>query len=392
MQYVNEVKAKAEELKEKVVAWRRYLHQHPEVSGKEVETAKYLEKELQALGIETVTGFFPNAVLGIIHGKGEGKTIALRADIDALPVTEVTGLPFASENKGVMHACGHDTHMASLLGAAALLVSFKDKFTGTVKILFQPAEEEAAIGGGKNIAACGILDDVDEIYGFHNWPELPLGTVGLKKGNLMAASDRFYVHVHGKSTHAAEPHNGTDALVVASHFVVDVQTMISRETNPMDNVVCTIGLFNAGTRYNVGVEDAYLEGTARTYAPALRDKMEKRLGEILKGLDMMYGTTSTLNYVRGHSATINTPSCIDFLAEVGKAYIGEEHIVHPEFPSMCAEDFSYYLEKIPGAFMWIGTGEGEKIPLHSANYAPDESILQTAMIMEAGAVLEALAQ
>ena len=178
----------------------------------------------------------------------------------------------------------------------------------------------------------------------------------------MAASDRFYVYVKGKSTHAAQPHNGTDALVAAAHFIIDVQTLISREMNPMENVVCTIGLMNAGTRYNVGVEDAYLEGTVRTYTPALRDKMEQRLGELLKGLDYTFGTHSELNYVRGHSATINTPEKIDFLDEVAKTYIGKEHITHPEFPSMCAEDFSYYLEKFPGASSGSAPARKELLP------------------------------
>ena len=216
--------------------------------------------------------------------------------------------------------------------------------------------------------------------------------MGLKPGALMAASDRFYVHIKGKSTHAAQPHNGTDALVAAAHFIIDVQSLISREMNPMDNVVCTIGLMNAGTRYNVGVEDAYLEGTCRTYRPELRDKMEARLGEILKGLDVMFHTHSELNYVRGHSATINTPEKIDFLKEVGKAYLGEEHIMQPEFPSMCAEDFSSYLEKFPGAFFWLGTGDGNTPALHNASFAINESILPLGITLEAAAALEALSR
>lgn len=331
-------------------------------------------------------------MLGTIKGKYPGKTVALRADMDALPVTELTGLPFASKNKGVMHACGHDGHMSILLGAAAVLNELKDQLHGTVKIVFQPAEEEAAIGGGRHIATSGKLDDVSEIYGLHVWPELPTGMVGLKPGALMAASDRFYVHIKGKSTHAAQPHNGTDALVAAAHFIIDVQSLISREMNPMDNVVCTIGLMNAGTRYNVGVEDAYLEGTCRTYRPKLRDKMEKRLGEILQGLDVMFHTHSELNYVRGHSATINTPEKIAFLQDVGKAYLGSEHICQPEFPSMCAEDFSSYLEKFPGAFLWLGTGDGNTPALHNASFAINESILPLGVTMEAAAAMEALAR
>ena len=385
-----ELKAKVEEIVPKAVEWRRHFHSYPEVSGEEVNTSKYIQEELTKLGIPFETGFFQNAVLGTIKGGKPGKTVALRADMDALPVTEQTGLPFASKHKGVMHACGHDSHMAILLGAAAVLNEMKDQLCGTVKLFFQPAEEEAAIGGGRHIANSGKLDDVSEIYGLHVWPELPVGVVGLKPGNLMAASDRFYVHVKGKSTHAAQPHNGTDALVAAAHFIIDVQSLISREMNPMENVVCTIGLMNAGTRYNVGVEDAYLEGTVRTYTPALRDKMEQRLGEILQGLDVMFHTHSELNYVRGHSATINTPEKIKFLQEIGKEYLGEEHITQPEFPSMCAEDFSSYLEKFPGAFMWLGTGKPGTPALHNASFAIDESILPLGITMEAAAVVEAL--
>ena len=390
MMYEKEVKEKVTAILPQVVTWRRHFHEYPELSGKEVKTSAYIQDVFKNLGIPYETGFFQNAVLGIIKGSHPGKTVALRADMDALPVTELTGLPFASKNEGVMHACGHDGHMSILLGAAAVLNEMKEQIHGTVKIVFQPAEEEAAIGGGRHIAASGKLDDVSEIYGLHVWPELPTGQVGLKPGALMAASDRFYVHIKGKSTHAAQPHNGTDALVAAAHFIIDVQSLISREMNPMDNVVCTIGLMNAGTRYNVGVEDAYLEGPCRTYRPELRDKMEARLGEILKGLDVMFHTHSELNYVRGHSATINTPEKIDFLKKVGKAYLGEEHITEPEFPSMCAEDFSSYLEKFP--FFWLGTGDGNTPALHNASFAINESILPLGITLEAAAALEALSR
>lgn len=390
--FEKEIKEKVKEITPQVVTWRRHFHTYPEISGEEKETSLYIQEELKKLGIPFETGFFGTAVLGTIKGDQPGKTVALRADMDALPVTEQTGLPFASENKGKMHACGHDSHMAILLGAAAVLNQMKPQLKGSVKLVFQPAEEEAAIGGGRHIAASGKLDDVSEIYGLHVWPELPVGVIGLKPGNLMAASDRFYVHVKGKSTHAAQPHNGTDALVAAAHFIIDVQSLISREMNPMENVVCTIGLMNAGTRYNVGVEDAYLEGTVRTYTPALRDKMEARLGEILKGLDVMFGTHSELNYVRGHSATINTPEKIQFLQEIGKTYVGEEHLTQPQYPSMCAEDFSSYLEKFPGAFLWLGTGKPGTPALHNASFAIDESILPLGVTMEAAAAIEALNQ
>lgn len=261
------------------------------MSGEEKETSLYIQQVLTELGIPFETGSFGTAVLGTIKGDLPGKTVALRADMDALPVTELTGLPFASKNKGVMHACGHDGHMSILLGAAAVLQSMKSQLHGTVKLVFQPAEEEASIGGGRHIAASGKLDDIEEIYGLHVWPELPVGQVGLKK-------EISWQHpIVSTSTSKGNPptqRSRTMArmLVAAAHFIIDVQTLISREMNPMENVVCTIGLMNAGTRYNVGVEDAYLEGTVRTYTPALRDKMEQRLGELLKGLDYTFGTHS----------------------------------------------------------------------------------------------------
>ncbi len=390
MFYQTSIKEEIEHILPEVITFRRHFHTYPELSGKETETSSYIQEVLKSNGIPFESGFFGSAVIAAIHGGLHGKTVALRADMDALPVTETTGLPFSSQSNGVMHACGHDGHMAITLGAALVLNRMKETLPGTVKVIFQPAEEEAAIGGGRNIVKSGKLDDVSEIYGLHVWPELPVGQIGLRPGYLMAASDRFYVHIKGKSTHAAQPHNGIDALVAAAHWIIDVQTMVSRETDPMENVVCTIGLMNAGTRYNVGVEDAYLEGTCRTYNPLLRDRMEKRLGELLKGLDISFGTQSKLDYVRGHGATINTPECIDFLTGVGNSYLGAGHITKPPYPSMCAEDFSAYLEKIPGAFFWLGTGYEGCPALHHAGFHIDESILSTGVTMMAAAAAESL--
>lgn len=382
---------KTQEYMEKVVEWRRHIHENPELSGQEKETSAYIQSVLSDLGIPFKNDVFQYAVIGEIKGVKPGKTVALRADMDALPITEQTGLPFASKNEGVMHACGHDSHMAILLGAAAVLNSIKDQLAGTVKLVFQPAEEEALINGAKNILATGILDDVDEIYGLHAWPDIPVGKVGFKKGNLMAASDHFYVHIKGKATHGAYPHQGKDAIVAAANWITSVESIVARETNPMENLVCTIGVFNAGQRYNVGAEDAYLEGTCRTYAPEKRDYIENRLGETLKALDMMFGTTSTLDYKRGHSATINNGEAIDFIEGVAKEYLGPDAIDHPEFPSMAAEDFGYYTQAIKGAFLWLGTGFEGNPALHNASFTIDESVLKTGVTLMAGAVAELLA-
>ena len=227
------IKKYAAQYKEQVVAWRRHIHSHPELSGEEQNTSLFIQKVLTELGIPFVNDVSDYAVIGKIEGAHTGPVIALRADIDALPIHEETGLPFASQNKGVMHACGHDSHIAILLGAAAILQSIKDQLHGTVKLVFQPSEEEALFPGAQGIVDSGILDDVDEIYGLHVWPQLPVGTVGLKKGNLMAASDHFLVHIKGKATHGAEPHNGIDAIVAAANWIVNVESMVARETNPM---------------------------------------------------------------------------------------------------------------------------------------------------------------
>ncbi len=384
------IKDYASKYKEQVIAWRRHIHSHPELSGQEKETSLFIQKVLGELGIPFVNDISDYAVIGEIQGSHPGPVIALRADIDALPIHEITGLTFASQHEGVMHACGHDGHISILLGAAAILQSIKNQLHGTVKLVFQPSEEEALNPGAQGIVDSGILDDVDEIFGLHVWPQLPVGTVGLKKGHLMAASDHFLVHIKGKSTHGAEPHNGIDAIVAAANWIVNVESIVARETNPMENLVCTIGVINGGDRYNVGCGDVYLEGTCRTYEPEKRDYIERRLGESLQALDMMFKTKSTLDYKRGHGATTNDPDAIDYATSIVEKYLGKEAVVHPEHPSMAAEDFSAYLQKIKGAFLWLGTGFDGNPALHNAGFTIDETILESGITMMAAIAAEYL--
>ena len=375
------IKNYASKYKEQVIAWRRHIHSHPELSGQEKETSLFIQKVLGELGIPFVNDISDYAVIGEIQGSHPGPVIALRADIDALPIHEITVLPFASQHEGVMHACGHDGHISILLGAAAILQSIKNQLHGTVKLVFQPSEEEALNPGAQGIVDSGILDDVDEIFGLHVWPQLPVGTVGLKKGHLMAASDHFLVHIKGKSTHGAEPHNGIDAIVAAANWIVNVESIVARETNPMENLVCTIGVING---------DVYLEGTCRTYEPEKRDYIERRLGESLQALDMMFKTKSTLDYKRGHGATTNDPDAIDYATSIVEKYLGKEAVVHPEHPSMAAEDFSAYLQKIKGAFLWLGTGFDGNPALHNAGFTIDETILESGITMMAAIAAEYL--
>lgn len=373
-----------------MIGWRRHIHAHPELSGKEKETQKMIMGVLDALGIEHKDNVYGYAVIGTIHGGHEGPNIALRADMDALPIVETTGLPFVSQETGIMHACGHDSHVAILLGTASILQSIRDELHGTVTLVFQPAEEEALIAGAKGIMESGVLDTVDEIFGLHVWPQIPVGKIGLKAGHFMAASDRFNVDIVGKATHGAEPHNGIDAIVAAANWITSVESIIARETNPMDQVVCTIGVFQAGERYNVGAGLAHLEGTCRTYDPNKRDYMEARLTKSLEALDSMFGTKSTIEYKRGHGATINSEASVAHAASVVADYLGEEAVQMMEHPSMAAEDFSAYSQHIPGTFIWLGTGFEGNPPLHNAGFTIDESILTSGATMMAGIVWERL--
>lgn len=380
----------AETFTKDMIGWRRHIHAHPELSGKEQKTQAMIKDVLGALGIEYKENVYGYAVIGTIHGGHEGPNIALRADMDALPIVETTGLPFASKEAGVMHACGHDSHVAILLGTASILQSIRDELHGTVTLVFQPAEEEALIAGAKGIMESGVLDTVDEIFGLHAWPQIPVGKIGLKAGHFMAASDRFNVDIVGKATHGAEPHNGIDAIVAAANWITSVESIMARETNPMDQVVCTIGVFQAGERYNVGAGLAHLEGTCRTYDPNKRDYMEARLTKSLEALDTMFGTNSTIEYKRGHGATINSASSVAHAASVVADYLGEEAVQMMEHPSMAAEDFSAYLQHIPGTFIWLGTGFEGNPPLHNSGFTIDESILTSGATMMAAIVWERL--
>ncbi len=389
------IKALVQKYTDDICSMRRHIHENPELSNEEVETAAYMAQMLRQFGIETeeqVAG--THAVIGRLTGGRPGPTIALRADMDALSIAEETGLPFASRHPGVMHACGHDGHMAILLGTARVLSEIKDDLAGTVLFVCQPAEEKSPQGGAKAIVQSGVLDGIDAIYGLHVWPNLPTGQIGVKAGPMMAASDHVRVVIHGKSSHAAMPHKGIDAIVAAGQFITAAQDIISRQINPLYPAVLTFGRISGGTRYNIVADTVELEGTCRTYDKEAQDMVANGLRNMLKGLDLMYGTVSELQYERGYAAVVNSPQQAAFIADTAAACLGEQALAPIQEPAMTAEDFSGYLQAYDGGFYWLGTTKPgqEMYPLHNAHFAVDEASLPIGVELMAALACKALSK
>lgn len=377
-------------IEKEVIDWRRHFHRNPELSNNEKNTSEFIISILEKLQIKYEKQSDNYGIIARISGKKTGKKIAFRADMDALPVTEENEIPYKSQKNGVMHACGHDAHMAILLGTAKILKMFEDNIEGEILLIFQPAEEDSPNGGAKRIIASKALEGIDRIYGLHVWPEVIAGKVVLKDSACMAASDHFYIEITGKASHAAEPNKGVDALVAASNWVVAAQSIISREISPMENIVFTIGTMNAGVRYNVVAENVKIEGTCRTFSPTIRDFIEKRLSESLNAIDSFFGTKSSINYQRGYCSLINDSESINFAKEIGNKYLGENDIIEVKEPSMCAEDFAFYLNKYKGAFFWLGTGYEGCAALHNSKFNIDENILKKGILLFSSLALEFL--
>lgn len=368
----------AKALQPDMIRIRRHIHSHPELSGQEKETSAFVEKELRAIGgFDIRTGVGGYGILAEIHGETDGPVIAVRADMDALSIYEETGLEYASRNSGVMHACGHDFHTTMLLGAAKLLQENRSSIKGTIRLIFQPAEEASPKGGSAGMIADGALDKVEAVMGIHCWPDLPLGVIGIRTGEMMAASDHFSVSIQGKSAHGAQPHLGCDALIAGMQYVQTLQTIISRNRDPMKPAVITVGKFNAGSRYNVIPENCMIEGTVRTYNPEVRDMIESRMNEVLQGISQTFGCQAALNYERGYPAVRNDPRMMQHYLSTAENLFGKENTRVLPQAALTAEDFSRYSERVPGAYGFIGTTKpGDPVwPLHSCHYAPDEDAL-----------------
>lgn len=361
------------DLQAKLVKYRRELHQYPELSMQEIETTKRLKKWLSDNGIEILDLKLPVGVVAQIKGGSPGPVIALRSDIDALPIKEQSGVEFYSRNDGVMHACGHDIHMATMLGAAILLNSIKDTLAGTIKILFQPAEESSngAVWFGEQP---GVLDGVEAIFGFHNKPDLPAGTIGVRSGALMASVDRFEIEISGVGGHGGMPELCKDPIVSGAQLINTVQSIVSRKISSLDNVVVSITKFVSGNTWNVIPEKAFLEGTVRTFQDEARSQIPKIFQDICSGIAIANQVKVDFNWYPSIGVVKNTPTFANLAWEVAEK--GRFSVVQAE-RSLAGEDFAYYLEKIPGCFLWIGVN-GSQPWHHPAYTASEEGLTQGA--------------
>lgn len=358
-----------------MTAWRRELHRHPELAFEEHETAARVAGWLKGFGLDPHVGLAGTGVVATIEGRARGPSIALRADLDALPMPEESGVPHASTAKGRMHACGHDGHMAMLLGAAKHLAATRD-FAGTVHVVFQPAEEGGA--GGEVMVREGLFEQfpAEQVFGLHNWPGLPRGEMAVHAGPVMAATDQFTITIEGRGGHAAMPHQTPDPVVCGAQVVLGLQTIVSRVADPADMAVVSVTCFEAGTAFNVIPPRAVLKGTVRTVAPATRDMVEARMARIVAGVCAAHGLEGSVDYQRQYPATINTAAEAEIAARAAAQVVGEGRVHRALPPSMGGEDFAYMLQARPGCYVWLGTGQGAGTPgLHHPRFDFDDPSL-----------------
>ena len=399
------IEAAVDRLVPEIVEQRHHIHRNPELGNREVETAKLVADHLRALGFDEVhTGISHTGVVGVLRGGKPGPVVAVRADMDALPVTERTDLPFKStvrttyldQEVGVMHACGHDIHTSVELGVAAVLASLRDELPGTVKFIFQPAEEgppPGEEGGAELMVADGVLEDPapEVIFGLHSSPELEVGSVGYTPGPALAAVDHFYVEILGTQSHGAWPHNSVDPVVMAAQAIELLQTIRSRNMPPLEPGVVTIGIVRGGERFNIIPERVHLEGTVRTYNPEVRDLVERRMGEILDGITSAGGGSYELIYDRVTPANFNDVALSERMAPTMERVVGAESVIHTD-PTMGGEDFAFFSNQIPGFFYWLGTTKPgtESGGLHTPTYRGDDESVRVGMQVMSNLIVDYL--
>ena len=368
------IRSEIKDIEKNIIDWRRDFHQYPELGFDEHRTSKIIGEALKEMGLAPKMNVGKTGVTADLTF-GEGPTIALRADMDALPMQEASGLDFSSKHDGVMHACGHDGHMAMLLGTAKVLTQNGDRFNGTVRFIFQPAEEGA--GGARYMIEDGCLDGVDEIYGIHVWNYQPVGEVGITDGPVLAAADMFEINIKGIGGHGAAPQGTVDAVIVASHLVQAIQTIVSRNTNPLESSVVTIGTINGGHNFNIIADEVTLSGTARAYTEENRNLIKTRMTEIIDGVAKTFGAEISFDYEDGYPPTINHSDPTNKVLKAAERVVGEK--AGMPYLSMGGEDFSYYLQKIPGCFFFVGSAPNDQklfeTPHHCSHFTMDERAL-----------------
>lgn len=364
-------KEEVRKINNKLIEIRRDFHMNPDLSYEEKRTSKKIMEYLDKLDIKYETNFYSNAIIATIGNNKTNKKIGFRADMDALPLVEKNDYDYKSKNEGVMHACGHDAHMTILLGLAKVLKSHEESLNGEVKLIFQPAEEASPTGGAKGILESEKIGDLDYIFGLHMWPFIKGGTFGILSGPVMASSDHFFINIIGESSHAAKPHLGIDSILIGSQILQEIQSIVSRNIDVLSPAVITVGKIRGGTRYNILANFCQLEGTVRTFNEDVRDYIEEKLGLILKAKEIEQGCKCELIYKRGYPVVVNDKKATDFIKGVAISSFEEEVVDDSCEISTIAEDFSYYLKKYKGSFIWFGV-DGNYQPLHSDTFDIDE--------------------
>ena len=369
----------AEKYLQKVIDWRRDIHAHPELSQHEERTADLVANVLEGLGLEVSRNVGGFGVVGLLRGKDAGRTAGLRADMDALPLKEETGLPYASQTEGVMHACGHDTHTAMLLGAACVLSDMREELRGNVKFIFQPAEELNPTGGAPGMIRDGVLDNpnVDGLFALHVWPVYETGKIVMRSGALMGASDRIFLTVHGQTAHGSRPDQGIDAIVAAAHVITGLQGIISRSVSPLDAAVITIGTIHGGYRYNVIPDTVRLEGTVRTLRAEVQDMMPELITRTARGIAEALGASCDVEYVKGYPPMVNDESLTELACDAVRSRLGDDAVMIAEQPELGAEDFAFFARERPAVMAWLGCRPAnisvKDMPkLHNTKFCPDE--------------------
>jgi amidohydrolase len=392
MTTTDSIAARADAIAPGIADLRHELHQHPEIRFEEHWTSDRVAQFLTALNVPHTRGHAKGTgIVATLEGSGD-KTVLLRADIDALEIQEETGLPYASKIPNRMHACGHDGHTASLCGVIQLLSGMRDALPGTIKFVFQPAEEIAA--GGRYIVEEGVLDDVDAAFALHGWPTIPVGQIGLRPGPMLAGADNFEIEVVGKGCHAAAPHNGVDPIVVAAHITTALQTIVSREVDPLDASVVSVTIIHGGAASNVVSDRALMEGTFRALNKRVRDEIATALVRVAQEIARAFRAEARVTILENaYPPLINDPDATEFVFDTARDVLGASRCIEMERPFMGAEDFAFYLEKAPGAFICLGVNPSETEPypaLHNAKYDFNDNAIPTAITLMSNLALRSL--